>query len=265
MILDEPTAALDAETEHELFERYAEAAHSTTVGGITILVSHRFSTVRSADLIVVLDGSRLVEVGSHDDLLRRGRHLRRALPDPGGGIPALGLGALTLRQAQAKSLHPSGTTDYMRRLCLALLALGLVVLSVAIDPQRAAACDCTGISTRRAFAQSDAAFVGTVLRIDEVGSRDGRRADIRFSVERVFKGTVYAEQVVASAPDPAACGLTPRPGSNWVIFAVDAVEGTRLQRCVPTPDDRVQRQPAHVFATSGSGSRFRAAARRLRS
>ncbi len=46
MILDEPTAALDAETEHELFERYAEAAHSTTVGGITILVSHRFSTVR---------------------------------------------------------------------------------------------------------------------------------------------------------------------------------------------------------------------------
>ncbi len=72
MILDEPTAALDAETEHELFERYAEAAHSTTVGGITILVSHRFSTVRSADLIVVLDGSRLVEVGSHDDLLRAG-------------------------------------------------------------------------------------------------------------------------------------------------------------------------------------------------
>ena len=72
MILDEPTAALDAETEHELFERYAEAAHSTKVGGITILVSHRFSTVRSADLIVVLDGSRLVEVGSHDDLLGAG-------------------------------------------------------------------------------------------------------------------------------------------------------------------------------------------------
>ena len=68
-------------------------------------------------------------------------------------------------------------------------------------------------------------FVGTVLRVDEVGSRDGRRADIRFTVDRVFKGTVYAEQVVASATDAAACGLTPRPGSNWVIFAVDAVEG----------------------------------------
>ncbi len=113
----------------------------------------------------------------------------------------------------------------MRRLCLALLALGLVALSVVVNPQRAAACDCTGITTRRAYEQADAVFVGTVLRVDEVGPRGDRRADIRFSVERVFKGTVYAEQVVASAPDPAACGLTPQPGSNWVIFAVDAVEG----------------------------------------
>lgn len=113
----------------------------------------------------------------------------------------------------------------MRRLCLALLALGLAVLSVVINPRPAMACDCTGISTRRAYEQADAVFVGTVLRVDEVGSRDGRRADIRFTVDRVFKGTVYAEQVVASAPDAAACGLTPRPGSNWVIFAVDAVEG----------------------------------------
>ena len=55
-------------------------------GGITVLVSHRFSTVRMADLIVVLDGSRLVEVGSHDDLLRRGQ-LCRAVPDPGRRVP----------------------------------------------------------------------------------------------------------------------------------------------------------------------------------
>ena len=48
--LDEPTAALDAETEHALFDSFAEAARSTAVGGITILVSHRFSTVRMADL-----------------------------------------------------------------------------------------------------------------------------------------------------------------------------------------------------------------------
>jgi ATP-binding cassette subfamily B protein len=76
MVLDEPTAALDAETEHELFERYAAAARagesaSSDVGGITILVSHRFSTVRMADLIVVLDGSRLAEVGSHEELMQR--------------------------------------------------------------------------------------------------------------------------------------------------------------------------------------------------
>jgi len=81
-VLDEPTAALDAETEHALFERYAEAARGgfrsaadrsrTPDGRITILVSHRFSTVRMADLIVVLDGARLVEVGSHEVLLAKG-------------------------------------------------------------------------------------------------------------------------------------------------------------------------------------------------
>jgi ATP-binding cassette subfamily B protein len=73
LILDEPTAALDAETEHALFERYAAAARDGSAGGrITILVSHRFSTVRMADLIVVLDGSRLVEVGSHEELMAKG-------------------------------------------------------------------------------------------------------------------------------------------------------------------------------------------------
>jgi ATP-binding cassette subfamily B protein len=72
LILDEPTAALDAETEHALFERYAAAAQHAVEGRITVLVSHRFSTVRMADLIVVLDGSRLVEVGTHEDLLAKG-------------------------------------------------------------------------------------------------------------------------------------------------------------------------------------------------
>ncbi|HEX4867069.1 MAG TPA: ABC transporter ATP-binding protein [Acidimicrobiales bacterium] len=76
LVLDEPTAALDAETEHALFERYAAGARGGTAQGrITILVSHRFSTVRMADLIVVLDGARVVEVGSHDDLMaRRGQY-----------------------------------------------------------------------------------------------------------------------------------------------------------------------------------------------
>jgi ATP-binding cassette subfamily B protein len=70
LALDEPTAALDAETEHALFERYAAAARTVDEQGrITVLVSHRFSTVRMADLIVVLDGARLVEVGSHEELM----------------------------------------------------------------------------------------------------------------------------------------------------------------------------------------------------
>jgi ATP-binding cassette subfamily B protein len=71
--LDEPTAALDAETEHQLFERYASRARERKQSGsITILVSHRFSTVRMADLIVVLDGARVAESGTHDDLMARG-------------------------------------------------------------------------------------------------------------------------------------------------------------------------------------------------
>jgi ATP-binding cassette subfamily B protein len=75
LVLDEPTAALDAETEHALFERYAAAAHDharNASGRITVLVSHRFSTVRMADLIVVLDGARLVEVGRHEELMTKG-------------------------------------------------------------------------------------------------------------------------------------------------------------------------------------------------
>jgi ATP-binding cassette, subfamily B, bacterial len=70
LVLDEPTAALDAETEHALFERFAAAARVDGGSGrVTVLVSHRFSTVRMADLIVVLDGARVVEFGTHDELI----------------------------------------------------------------------------------------------------------------------------------------------------------------------------------------------------
>jgi ATP-binding cassette subfamily B protein len=73
LVLDEPTAALDAETEQALFEQYAVAVRTDGPAGadgrISILVSHRFSTVRMADHIVVLDGARVVETGSHDELM----------------------------------------------------------------------------------------------------------------------------------------------------------------------------------------------------
>ena len=73
VVLDEPTASLDAETEHALFTRYAGAARRAAAanGAITVLVSHRFSTVRMADLIVVVDQHGVREAGSHDDLMAR--------------------------------------------------------------------------------------------------------------------------------------------------------------------------------------------------
>jgi ATP-binding cassette subfamily B protein len=74
VLLDEPTAALDARTEHQLFATYARAGHDfgERTGAITVLVTHRFSSVRDADIILVLAEGELVEVGSHEDLLAAG-------------------------------------------------------------------------------------------------------------------------------------------------------------------------------------------------
>jgi ATP-binding cassette subfamily B protein len=74
LVLDEPTSALDAQAEHELFERYAENAKrvGAATGAITLFVSHRFSTVRMADLIVVVADGKVLESGSHTELLRLG-------------------------------------------------------------------------------------------------------------------------------------------------------------------------------------------------
>jgi ATP-binding cassette, subfamily B, bacterial len=74
VVLDEPTASLDAPTEHAIFERSMAQARRVAAGAgaVTLLISHRFSTVRMADLIVVIDDGRIVEQGSHHDLMRQG-------------------------------------------------------------------------------------------------------------------------------------------------------------------------------------------------
>jgi ATP-binding cassette, subfamily B, bacterial len=71
LVLDEPTSALDPEAEHALFERYAAQAKRVgrETGAITLFVSHRFSTVRMADLIIVVQDGRVVEAGDHAALV----------------------------------------------------------------------------------------------------------------------------------------------------------------------------------------------------
>jgi ATP-binding cassette, subfamily B, bacterial len=68
LVLDEPTAALDAQAEFEIFARMKEL----TRGKTALFISHRFSTVRLADRIMVLEGGTIIELGTHDELLLRG-------------------------------------------------------------------------------------------------------------------------------------------------------------------------------------------------
>jgi ATP-binding cassette subfamily B protein len=68
LILDEPTAALDARSEYGVFQRFKDLS----AGKTAVIISHRFSTVRMADRILVLGNGRVVEVGSHEELVAAG-------------------------------------------------------------------------------------------------------------------------------------------------------------------------------------------------
>ncbi len=74
-VLDEPTSALDAHTEHEIFERYAAtAAAGRSTGTITLLVTHRFSTVAAADRVIVMQDGQVTETGTHTELMAMRGH-----------------------------------------------------------------------------------------------------------------------------------------------------------------------------------------------
>lgn len=78
LILDEPTAALDATTEHHLLERYiATVDEARSRGAITLLVTHRFSTVAAADLVIVFDHGTIAEIGTHQELIAANGHYAR--------------------------------------------------------------------------------------------------------------------------------------------------------------------------------------------
>jgi hypothetical protein len=128
-------------------------------------------------------------------------------------------------------VFPAGAVETckVRRLTLRLVALMASLLLgtcfALVDATEAFACSCAGISTNRALREADAVFRGIVISKDVIGRSDRARTDIRFAVDRVYKGTVYREQIVASSRDSTACGLDPEIGSTWVIFAIQGIEG----------------------------------------
>ena len=117
----------------------------------------------------------------------------------------------------------------MSRLAARLLALVAAVvlglLGAASNPQPAFACECSPVTVTRAARQADAVFRGTVTALRKVDRGEGPRTDIRFAVDAVYKGSVYAEQVVSTPRQSVECGMIPELGTTWVVFAIQGVEG----------------------------------------
>lgn len=108
---------------------------------------------------------------------------------------------------------------------VAVLVAAVVGLAGVLLPAVTAyACDCSAISPAQALRQSDAAFLGRLVEKTAVSTRGAGRMDLRFEVERVYKGAVHRDQVVATSGEPTSCGLDPAVDSSWVIFAVEAIE-----------------------------------------
>ncbi len=112
------------------------------------------------------------------------------------------------------------------RLLALVAAVVLGLLGAASNPQPAFACECSPITPTRAARQADAVFRGTVTALRKVDRGDDARTDIRFEVDAVYKGSVYAEQVVATPQQSTECGLTPELGTTWLIFSIQGVEGS---------------------------------------
>lgn len=105
-------------------------------------------------------------------------------------------------------------------------AFVLALLSCLVSPREAYACSCSLGGRQTPSQRADAVFTGRVLSKEQVRRPRPGRTDFRFEVTRVYKGTVYREQVVASPQSVDGCGVDLEIGSSWLIFAQEGVEGS---------------------------------------
>ncbi|MET0695657.1 MAG: hypothetical protein ABWY56_17120 [Propionibacteriaceae bacterium] len=133
------------------------------------------------------------------------------------------------------------------RLLSLLAAVTLALIGGAVFPSNAYACSCGGLGSGTAASRADAVFTGTVVDKQAIRKPKPGRTEMRFEVSRVYKGTVFRDQVVASPLGDDGCGIDPDLGSSWVIFAEERIEGTG--------DDAVFRLVTELCSGNLPGSR----------